>query len=81
MGINIRKNLEPETSWGNSWCVRHIQRVTRSPTGLPQQIFYDYDYLDYDTKEIRQEAYSGSCRYSTFMDWVEANGGRWVHDE
>jgi hypothetical protein len=77
MRENIRKELEPGTSWRNGFAVRHIRSVTRSKTGLPTQIEYDYDYINHDTYEFRREGYYGSCLHSTFQDWVVA---RWEHD-
>ncbi len=38
MRENIRKELQPGTSWRNGFAVRHIRSVTRSKTGVPTQI-------------------------------------------
>ena len=75
--MNRRREFEPGTSWTNGSTVRHIRRVTRSPTGLPTQIYYDYDYIDWDSQEYREEGWMGNCLHSTFDDWAD---DRWKHD-
>tara|TARA_B100000519_G_scaffold170781_1_gene156662 strand:+ start:228 stop:521 length:294 start_codon:yes stop_codon:yes gene_type:complete len=75
--MNRRRDFEPGTSWTNGSTVRHIRSVTRSPTGLPTQINYVYDYIDYRTEEYRKEGYYGSCLHTTFDDWANR---RWKHD-
>ena len=66
---NFRTKLEPNTSWGTSWQIRHITSVTRSPTGLPQMITY------YVTYPKSGNGYVGSCQQSTFQDWAWGHGG------
>ncbi len=65
---NFRKELQPNTSWGDRWCTRHIISVTKSPTGLPQMITY------YAKMERSGNGYVCHCLHSTFQDWAWVNG-------
>ena len=66
---NFRTKLEPNTSWGTSWQIRHITSVTRSPTGLPQMITY------YVTFPRGGGGFVSRCNQSTFQDWAWCHGG------
>ena len=66
---NFRKDLQPGTSWGqNHWCTRHIQEITKSPTGLPEMITYYVTFVRSGNGYVRQ------CKHSTFQDWAWNNG-------